>query len=179
MSRARRRTAHRRIGARRRGCRSTAWSSDCVTGGTPPRCAAFYDFFGSRAFHAANPSPQRPRSVNVPEAAGRTARFRYADLCEQPLGRDDYLLIAQSFDRVFVDDIPMIRYSTRDSGERFRIMIDVFYEAGTSIYARAAAPIAELVNLEDHDMQPFLRTQSRLMEMQRLSYREAKAPIAA
>ncbi|MDG1414160.1 MAG: cell division protein ZapE [Alphaproteobacteria bacterium] len=119
------------------------------------------------------------RSVNVPEAAGRTARFRYADLCEQPLGRDDYLLIAQSFDRVFVDDIPMIRYSTRDSGERFRIMIDVFYEAGTSIYARAAAPIAELVNLEEHDMQPFLRTQSRLMEMQRLSYREAKAPIAA
>ena len=89
------------------------------------------------------------------------------------------MLIAQSFDRVFVDDIPQIRYNTRDSGERFRIMIDVFYEAGTSIYARAAAPIAELVNLEEHDMQPFLRTQSRLMEMQRLSYREAKAPIAA
>ena len=119
------------------------------------------------------------RTVNVPEAAGRTALFGYADVCEQPLGRDDYLLIAQSFDRVFIDGIPQIRYSTRDSGERFRIMIDVFYEAGTCLYARAAAPIPELVNLEEHDMQPFLRTQSRLMEMQKLSYREGKAPIAA
>jgi len=35
------------------------------------------------------------------------------------------------------------------------------------------------VNLEPHDMQPFLRTQSRLMEMQKLAYREGKAPIAA
>ena len=118
-------------------------------------------------------------TINVPEAAGRTARFRYADLCEKPLGRDDYQLIAQSFDRVFIDTIPLIRYSTRDSGERFRVMIDVFYEAGTCVYARAAAPIGELVNLEDQDLQPFLRTQSRLMEMQSLAYREAKAPIAA
>ena len=119
------------------------------------------------------------RTVNVPQAAGRTALFRYADLCEQPLGRDDYLLISQSFDRVFIDGIPQIRYNTRDSGERFRIMIDVFYEAGTCLFARSAAPIPELVNLEPHDMQPFLRTQSRLMEMQKLSYREGKAPIAA
>lgn len=118
-------------------------------------------------------------TISVPEAAGRTARFRYADLCEKPLGRDDYQLIAQSFDRVFIDTIPMIRYSTRDSGERFRIMIDVFYEAGTCVYARSVAPIGELVTLEDHELQPFLRTQSRLMEMQSLAYREAKAPIAA
>ncbi len=118
-------------------------------------------------------------SITVPEAAGKTARFTYADLCEKPLGRDDYQLIAQSFDRVFIDGVPFIRYSTRDSGERFRVMIDVLYEAGTCVYARAAAPIGELVVLEEHEMQPFLRTQSRLMEMQSLAYREAKAPIAA
>ena len=118
-------------------------------------------------------------TINVPEAAGRTARFSYADLCEKPLGRDDYQLIAQSFDRVFIDTIPTIRDNTRDSGERFRILIDVFYEAGTCLYARSAAPIGELVDLEGHDVQPFMRTQSRLMEMQSLAYREAKAPIAA
>jgi len=118
-------------------------------------------------------------TLNVPEAAGRTARFTYAELCEKPLGRDDYQLIAQSFDKVFIDGIPVVRHSTRDSGERFRIMIDVFYEAGTCLYARSAAPIGELIMLEEHEMQPFMRTQSRLMEMQSLAYREAKAPMAA
>lgn len=118
-------------------------------------------------------------TLNVPEAAGRTARFTYADLCEVPLGRDDYQLLAKSFDKVFIDGIPVIRYSTKDSGERFRVLIDVLYEAGTCLYARSASTIGELIHLEEQDMQPFHRTQSRLMEMQSLAYREAKTPIAA
>ena len=96
-----------------------------------------------------------------------------------PLGRDDYQLLAKSFDKVFIDGIPVIRYSTKDSGERFRVLIDVLYEAGTCLYARSASTIGELIHLEERDMQPFHRTQSRLMEMQSLAYREAKTPIAA
>lgn len=118
-------------------------------------------------------------SLNVPEAAGRAARFTYADLCEVPLGRDDYQVLAKSFDKVFIDAIPTIGYATKDSGERFRVLIDVLYEAGTCLYARSASKIGELVHLDEQDMQPFHRTQSRLMEMQSLAYREAKAPIAA
>lgn len=116
------------------------------------------------------------RSLEVPEAVGRTALFRFADLCEAPLGRDDFQLLAQSFDRVFIDEIPVIRYANRESGERFRVMIDVLYEAGTCVYARAEAPIGELIRLEEQEMPPFLRTESRLVEMQSLAYRQpAKA----
>ena len=116
------------------------------------------------------------RSLEVPEAVGRTALFRFADLCEAPLGRDDFQLLAQSFDRVFIDEIPVIRYATRESGERFRVMIDVLYEAGTCVYGRAEAPIGELIRLEEHEMPPFLRTESRLVEMQSLAYRQ---PLSA
>ena len=112
------------------------------------------------------------RSLEVPEAVGRTALFRFADLCEAPLGRDDFQLLAQSFDRVFIDEIPVIRYANRESGERFRVMIDVLYEAGTCVYGRAEAPIGELIRLEEHEMPPFLRTESRLVEMQSLAYRQ-------
>ena len=116
------------------------------------------------------------RSLEVPEAVGRTALFRFADLCEAPLGRDDFQLLAQSFDRVFIDEIPVIRYANRESGERFRVMIDVLYEAGTCVYGRAEAPIGELIRLEEHEMPPFLRTESRLAEMQSLAYRQ---PLSA
>ena len=115
------------------------------------------------------------RSLEVPEAVGKTALFRFADLCDAPLGRDDFHLLAQSFDRVFIDEIPVIRYANRESGERFRVLIDVLYEAGTCVFSRAEEPIGELIRLEEHEMPPFLRTQSRLVEMQNLAYRQAKS----
>ena len=90
--------------------------------------------------------------------------------------RESFQLMAQSFDRVFIDEIPVIRYANRESGERFRVMIDVLYEAVTCVYGRAEAPIGELIRLEEHEMPPFLRTESRLVEMQSLAYRQpAKA----
>ncbi|MEC8274456.1 MAG: AFG1/ZapE family ATPase, partial [Pseudomonadota bacterium] len=70
----------------------------------------------------------------------------------------------------------VIRYANRENGERFRVMIDVLYEAGTCVYGRAEAPIGELIRLEEHEMPPFLRTESRLVEMQSLAYRQ---PLSA
>ena len=48
------------------------------------------------------------RQVEVPLAAGEAARFRFADLCEKPLGARDYLAIAARYDTIFIDHVPVL-----------------------------------------------------------------------
>src|SRR5690606_10245288 len=44
--------------------------------------------------------PMKGRSIHVPCAAGRAARFDFRDICGKPLGASDYLAIAGRFDVV-------------------------------------------------------------------------------
>ncbi len=69
------------------------------------------------------------RAITVPRAAGRAARFTFADLCEAPLGAADYLAIADRFDVVLVDAVPVLDPTLRNATKRFilwltRSMID-------------------------------------------------------
>ena len=58
------------------------------------------------------------RVLRVPQAAMGVARFSFAQLCEQPLGANDYLRFAQEFHTLIVDNIPVMdcRNATRPSG---------------------------------------------------------------
>src|SRR5690606_7639820 len=42
------------------------------------------------------------RSVIIPRAVARAARFSFADLCSKPLGARDYMAIAGHFDTIFI-----------------------------------------------------------------------------
>ena len=111
------------------------------------------------------------RAVAVPEARGSVARFPFHDLCDKPLGAQDFLAIARTFRSVIVDDIPVIRATQRNEAKRFIIMIDTFYEAHTKLFASAAAEPARLFLAEDgREAFEFARTVSRLNEMQSADY---------
>ncbi|WP_245495154.1 cell division protein ZapE, partial [Agrobacterium cavarae] len=58
------------------------------------------------------------RVVLVPRAAGRVARFTFRDLCEKPLGASDFLAIADRFDTVFIDHIPLLSADRRNETKR-------------------------------------------------------------
>jgi len=111
------------------------------------------------------------RTIVVPEARGAVARFSFADLCDKPLGAQDYLAIARSYRSVMIDDIPVLRAAQRNEAKRFIIMIDAFYEARTKIFASAAAEPAKLFEAEEgREAFEFQRTVSRLNEMQSADY---------
>ncbi len=111
------------------------------------------------------------RSVAVPEARGSVARFPFRDLCDKPLGAQDFLAIARTYRSVIVDDIPVLRASQRNEAKRFIIMIDTFYEAHTKLFASAAVEPAQLFLAEDgREAFEFARTVSRLNEMQSADY---------
>ncbi len=120
------------------------------------------------------------REVEVPEARGSVARFRFADLCAKPLGANDYLAIANTYRSVIVDDIPVLKASQRNEAKRFIVMIDAFYEARTKFFASAAAKPAKLFEAEEgREAFEFQRTISRLNEMQSEEYMALAAPTGA
>ena len=107
--------------------------------------------------------------LEVPSVAGGFARFTFAQLCEQPLGRGEYLIFAREFKGLLVADVPQFSDQNRDASERFRILIDILYDQQKFLAMTAASSIDELLTTEE-DERRMGRTISRLIEMQSPSY---------
>lgn len=115
--------------------------------------------------------PMKGRSIHVPCAAGRAARFNFADLCEKPLGAGDYLAIADRYDELFVEHIPHLGPEKRNETKRFIILVDALYDHSVRLYATAAAPAEDLLTeRRGTEGFEFDRTVSRLFEMRSADY---------
>lgn len=112
------------------------------------------------------------RSIPVTAAKG-VARFTFAQLCEQPLGAEDYLVIARAYPTIFLEGIPVLNADSRNEAKRLIILIDEFYNEQTKLVVTAAAPPDQLYQGPDHALE-FRRTVSRLTEMQSAAWLERK-----
>ncbi len=111
------------------------------------------------------------RSIEVPQSRGNVARFSFHDLCEKPLGAQDYLAIAKRYHSVIVDDIPVLKAAQRNEAKRFIILIDAFYESHIKFFASAQATPEKLFEAEEgREAFEFQRTVSRLNEMRSSDY---------
>ncbi|CAN1526480.1 COG1485 Predicted ATPase [Rhabdaerophilaceae bacterium] len=111
------------------------------------------------------------RTVVAKRTAGGVARFSFDELCAQPLGSLDYLAIARGFHTVIVENIPRLDFSRRNETKRFITLIDIFYEHHVKLICSAAAVPDALYRAErGHEAFEFVRTVSRLTEMQSESY---------
>jgi cell division protein ZapE len=109
------------------------------------------------------------RKVRVPLAARGVARFRFADLCEKPLGSLDYLHIARAYHTVLIEGIPVLNPARRNAARRFINLIDTLYDHRVALVASADAEPPELYPSGD-GADLFRRTASRLMEMRSEAY---------
>jgi cell division protein ZapE len=104
--------------------------------------------------------------LHVPRAAHRVARFRFAELCERPLGAIDYLRLAREFQAVVLDHVPVMDWPQRNEAKRFIALIDTLYDHAVKLVASAAAEPPELYRAtEGYEVLEFHRTASRLIEM--------------
>jgi cell division protein ZapE len=109
--------------------------------------------------------------LHVPEAAMGVARFTFGQLCEQPLGANDYLRLAREFHTLIIDRIPAMHYENRNAAKRFIILIDTLYENAVKLVASAAVEPTELYDAgEGYEALEFKRTVSRLIEMRSEDY---------
>jgi cell division protein ZapE len=109
------------------------------------------------------------RKLHVPKAAHGCARFSFSELCENALAAPDYLALARNFKTIFIDHVPLLKASQRNETKRFILMIDTFYDSGTQLVLSAEAK-PELLCTAGQNKGEFLRTASRLQEMQSASW---------
>ena len=111
------------------------------------------------------------RKVKVPEQAGGVARFRFADLCEQPLGATDYLELAREFHTLIIEQIPIMDEEKRNEAKRFINLIDALYDSHVKLIVSAEAePTGLYLASNGHEAFQFDRTVSRLIEMRSTEY---------
>ncbi|MBF0093709.1 MAG: AFG1 family ATPase [Alphaproteobacteria bacterium] len=124
----------------------------------------------------ANGVPEAPdqvlvygRFIRVARAAGKVARFSFAELCETPLGTADYLQISTHFDTIILSGVPKMGPERLESARRFVTFIDAAYDHRVLLVCSAEVPPQELYP-EGKGAFEFHRTVSRLMEMQSEDY---------
>ncbi len=113
------------------------------------------------------------RTLRVPHAAMGVARFSFADLCEKPLGNNDFLALAHTFHTIMIDDIPVLRAGQRNEARRFVNLIDTLYDSRIGLIASAEAEPDDLHPAGDVSFL-FERTASRLIEMRSEAYLAAR-----
>ncbi|MFN3701114.1 MAG: cell division protein ZapE [Alphaproteobacteria bacterium] len=118
------------------------------------------------------------RHIPVSAVANGAARFSFAQLCEQPLGAEDYLEIAKRYPTVFLEGIPKMAYDRRNEVVRLMKLIDALYETRTKVVFLADVLPEKLYYGHDHAFE-FERTISRLREMQSAEYMNAAAAPSA
>jgi cell division protein ZapE len=109
------------------------------------------------------------RNFLVREAAKKTARFAFADLCQVAVGAADYLAIAALFDTVLVEHIPVLQSAQVNEARRFTTLIDTLYDRQIRLAASAETP-PEGIYAAGLGSFEFARTVSRLREMISASY---------
>jgi cell division protein ZapE len=104
------------------------------------------------------------RQLHLPHAAGSLLRGSFASLCGAALGPQDYLAIAERFNTVFLEAVPILEPARRDAARRLVTLIDSLYEAGARLVVLAAAEPEALYPEGDGSFE-FERTASRMQEM--------------
>jgi cell division protein ZapE len=118
------------------------------------------------------------RKLQVPVAALGVARFKFEDLCAQPLGTIDFLALAHAFHTIFIDGIPDFTDVRRDVVRRFINLIDTLYDNRVGLVASAAAE-PDALSAEREMKFLFERTASRLTEMRTPGYLAARSERVA
>ncbi|HYE41761.1 MAG TPA: cell division protein ZapE [Caulobacteraceae bacterium] len=109
------------------------------------------------------------RRLEFPRAVGGQLRASFERLCDEALGPQDYLAIAERFHTVFIEGVPVMGPQNRNAARRFVTLIDALYEDRDRVVILADAEPEALYPAGDGAFE-FERTVSRLREMQSVEY---------
>ena len=109
------------------------------------------------------------RPIPYRRAADGVIWFDFESVCDGPRSQDDYIEISRLYQTVLVSNVPRFDATAENQARRFIALVDEFYDRRVKLILSAAAPPTELYHGQrlKHD---FLRTQSRLQEMQSHDY---------
>ncbi|XP_017962317.1 putative ATPase N2B [Drosophila navojoa] len=140
------------------------------------------------------------RELTFQRTCGQVLNSSFVELCDRPLGGNDYVQIAQFFHTVLIHDVPQLNLNVRSQMRRFITLIDTLYDNRVRVVISADEPLDSLFQVSEktkitdadrslmddlklnessssvftgeEEMFAYERTVSRLYEMQKQEYWE-------
>lgn len=112
------------------------------------------------------------RAIRCRRRAGGVIWFDFATLCGGPRSQNDYLEIASRFHTVLLSGVPQMTPAMASQARRFVWLVDVLYDRKTKLLLSADV-LPDQLYPEGILANEFLRTASRIKEMQSRQYMEA------
>ena len=109
------------------------------------------------------------RQIQARRKAGGVVWFNFKTLCGGPRSQNDYLEIATQFHTVLLSDVPHLPVRMASEARRFTWLVDVLYDRRVKLILSAAV-LPEALYTEGLLAHEFLRTVSRLNEMQSIEF---------
>ena len=92
------------------------------------------------------------------------SKFHFDELCNQNIGGEDYLKIAENSEFIIIENIPEFNDINSNQQQRFITLIDVIYDKDRAIAVTAEQSLEKLSSSRSLE-KPFKRTISRLFEL--------------
>ncbi len=112
------------------------------------------------------------REILVKRHAMGCARFNFDDLCNVPLGPEDFLTIAREFDIIFIENVPKLSSDKRNEVKRFISLIDSLYDNRKMTIISADGEPENIYSKGELEFE-FKRCISRLHEMRSKDYTDS------
>ena len=109
------------------------------------------------------------RMINARRLGSGVAWFDFAELCDGPRGKADYIELGRRYHTMVLSGIPYFGRDNADVVRRFTWLIDEFYDRRVKLIMSAADQPEALYPMAEGGDQ-FIRTVSRLTEMQTHQY---------
>jgi cell division protein ZapE len=109
------------------------------------------------------------RPIAYRRAADGVIWFDFKSICDGPRSQEDYIELSRLYQTVLVSNVPRFDATLENQARRFIALVDEFYDRRVKLILSAAAPATEIYRGE-RLKHAFLRTQSRLQEMQSHDY---------
>ena len=109
------------------------------------------------------------RMLRCKKRTDKAIWFDFRMLCFGPRSQADYLYLSEHYEMIFVSSIEKLSQAERAEARRLTWLIDVMYDYRVKFCATCDVPVGEIY-VEGDFAQEFVRTASRLTEMQSQEY---------
>tara|TARA_S200000501_G_scaffold321966_1_gene317706 strand:- start:505 stop:1551 length:1047 start_codon:yes stop_codon:yes gene_type:complete len=109
------------------------------------------------------------RKLEILNYYEKIAKFNFEELCNRNLGSEDYIVISNNCDFIFIENLPDFNESNSNQQQRFITLIDIVYEKKIPLMITSQFDL-ETINSSKSMKEPFKRTVSRLFELTSINF---------
>jgi predicted ATPase len=96
-------------------------------------------------------------------------KIKFDELCNKNLGPEDYIVIAENCDFLFIENLTNFNENNSNQQKRFITLIDIIYEKKIPLMITSQVDL-NLIESSNNLADPFKRTVSRLYELTSIKY---------